>query len=358
MAGVSIPKIPSRLLTLDYLRGYFIVTIIVDHLSRWPSIFGVMSGHALLWVTAAEGFVIISGLLIGYIRGFKNREQPLSVISKKLLRRAGLLYVWSIISSFAYIAIIWYISLKGGAPTPPFAMNDWLDVVIRTVTLQYTNVWVFFLTYYAIFLAASPLAVWLMRRGKAWLVVVISLALLALGWQLGNQTLQWQALFFIPSAVGFHLESIHAWWFSLTKSRRISLTTTVWLLTASTIALSVICTFYAASIQSFADSLNGLFAKDTISLYRLVMAFLWFTGFLLLFAALHKWIDKWLGWLLGLVGSHSLTAYILHGLALCMISLFTVSGSNLVVNSLLDIVAIMIVWSLLKMSFVRAVIPR
>jgi len=354
---MPIPKIPSRLLTLDYLRGYFIVIIIIDHLSRWPSIFGLMSGHALLWVTAAEGFVIISGLLIGYIRGFKNKAQPLPTISKKLIKRAGLLYICSVISSLVYIAIIWYISLKGGAPTPPFIMNDWGDVILKTVTLQYTDDWVFFLTYYAIFLALSPIAVWLLRRGKAWLVVLISLAVLVLGWRLNNQTLQWQALFFIPSAVGYHLEGIHSWWFSLKKSRRLAATAAIWTLAASTITLSVICTFYAGNFQNFADSLNSLFAKDTISLYRLVMAFLWFTGFLLLFASLNKWIERWFGWLLGLIGSHSLTAYILHGLALCIISFFTFSDDNVLVNSLLGVIAVMIVWGLVKMPFVRAVVP-
>ncbi len=355
---MPVPKIPSRLLTLDYLRGYFIVTIIVDHLSRWPSIFGVMSGHALLWVTAAEGFVIISGLLIGYIRGFKNRAQPLSTINNKLVRRAVLLYVWSVISSLAYVAIIWYVHLKGGAPTPPFAFNNWGDVILKTVTLQYTNVWVFFLTYYAIFLAVSPLAVWLLRQGRAWLVVTISLAVLALGWRLGNQTLQWQALFFIPSVVGYHLEAIHSWWFSLKKSRRHTITASIWILTILTISVSVICTYYPTGIESLASSLNGLFAKDSISIYRMLMAFLWFTGYLLFFSTIKNWLEKWFGWLLGLIGSHSLTAYILHGVALCIISYFTISGSDLVVNSLLGIVAIMIVWSLVRMPAVRAVIPR
>ncbi len=355
---MSIPKIPSRLLTLDYLRGYFIVTIIIDHLSRWPSIFGVMSGHALLWVTAAEGFVIISGLLIGYIRGQKNKSQPIIITSKKLIKRAGLLYLWSIISSLFYVAVIWYVSLKGGAPTPPFTMNDWGDVILKTVTLQYTNTWVFFLTYYAIFLAVSPVAVWLLRHGKAWLVVLISLSILALGWRLNNQTMQWQALFFIPSAVGYYLENIHNWWFRLKESRRRLATITIWSLSALTITLSVICTFYASNFPVFADSLNSLFVKDTISLYRLAMAFLWFTGFILLFARLHNWIKRWFDWLLSLIGSHSLTAYILHGVALCVISFFTISGNNIIVNSLLGIVAVMIVWGLVKSPYVRAIIPR
>jgi hypothetical protein len=349
----------KRLLSLDYLRGFFIVIIIVDHLSRWPSLFGLFSGHALLWVTAAEGFVIISGLLVGYIRGFKNRNQSLKAISIKLLKRSGILYLWVLISSYFYTAILWFIPLKGGAPKIDFdSPSDWLSLVTQTASLQSTYVWVHFLTLYAVFLAAAPIAVWMLRQGKAWLVVVVSLIFLALGWKTQIQIMQWQALFFIPSAVGYHLEDIRTWWQQLAGKRRNSIQTFVWLLTFSTIILSALCTFYPTTIGPLADNLNSLFAKDTISIYRLLTAFLWFTGYLLMFNALSKYIKKWLGWLLEPIGSHSLTAYILHGIALITVSYFTVSGDNVVINSLLGTFCILAVWAMLRIPFVLKVIPR
>lgn len=67
----------NRLDYLDYLRGYFVVVIITDHLWRYPSLFSLITGEARLWMTAAEGFVMISGFLIGYVRGFKGRKNPL-----------------------------------------------------------------------------------------------------------------------------------------------------------------------------------------------------------------------------------------------------------------------------------------
>src|SRR6478752_2733089 len=97
------PTIPassaSRFLALDYLRGFFIIVIIVDHLWRWPSLFEFISGRGELWSSAAQGFIIISGLLIGYIRGYKNRDQPLWGITKKLLKRGLTLYVWMFITT-------------------------------------------------------------------------------------------------------------------------------------------------------------------------------------------------------------------------------------------------------------------
>lgn len=347
------------MLVLDYLRGFFIIVIIADHLSRWPSIFGLFSGHALLWVTAAEGFVIISGLLVGYIRGFKNRSQSLKQISAKLLHRAGILYLWSVLASLFYTAVLWYLPLKGGSPGLDFdSPSDILNLLTQTASLKSTYVWVHFLTLYAVFLAVAPIAVWMLRQGKAWIVIATSLAVLILGWQTHIETLQWQALFFIPSAIGYHLEDIRTWWQKLPSPRRRLTQVAIWLLTASTIILSTIATFHPAVIGSLADSLNSLFAKDTISIYRLLMAFLWFTGYLLLFNTLSKYIGRWLGWLLEPIGSHSLTAYILHGLTLITVSYFTVSGNNVVINSLLGAFCILMVWVMLKIPLVQKIIPH
>jgi len=344
--------------TLDHLRGFFIITIIVDHLSRFPSLFGLLSGKALVWVTAAEGFIAISGLLVGYVRGYKNRHLPLRTVSLTLLRRAGLLYAWSLIASIVYVAIIWYVPLQGGAPGTPMAKGDWTEFLAQLVTMRYTFVWVYFLTLYAAFLAVAPLAVWLLRKNLAWVVGLGSFALLALGWVTKVEILQWQFLFFIPSIAGFYLETIMAWWRARTKAIKLAISLATVTVTLATIALSVIFTYYSASFTQLAQYVNTtLFAKDSISLLRATAAFVWFTGYIFIFYALRNVITKAFNWLLIPVGTHSLTAYILHGLALCTVSLFTSSSDNFVINTLLGIAAILITWGLLKIPFVRRVIP-
>lgn len=350
-------KTKNRLETLDQLRGFFIVTIVIDHLSRYPTLFSFLSGNAQLWITAAEGFVSISGLLVGYVRGYKNRDLPLKEISSKLLRRAFLLYAWSIIASIVYVAIIWYIPLPGGAQDTPMPKGDWIEFLSELVTLRFTYVWVHFLTLYAIFLAASPLAVWLFRRNKAWVVGVLSFALLTLGWMTKSEALQWQFLFFIPSIVGFYLHKILAWWHGLKRSTKIAIAVTTVMLTAITITISALLTYYEP-LEPLGEPIKNIFyPKDSISLLRAATAFLWFTGYIFVFYSLRHVIKKRLNWLLIPVGTRSLTAYILHGLALCIISFFTIAGSNLWINTLLGIVAVMITWGLLKIPFVRRVVP-
>lgn len=351
-------KKQNRLETLDHLRGFFIIVIIVDHLSRWPSIFSLISGKALLWVTAAEGFVAISGLLVGYVRGYKNLALPFKDVSIKLLRRALLLYIWSLIASIAYVAVIWNVRLEGGSPSTPMPQGDWSTFLFQLITMQYTWIWVHFLTLYALFLAASPIAIWFFRRNQAWIVALISFALLVVGWITKSEALQWQFLFFIPSIVGFYFHTIQAWWKNLGKKRQTVIATATVALTVATILLSVFFTYYAQAFQDTANYLNNvLFAKDSISLLRACLAFAWFIGFMFAFCKLRGVISKYLNWLLIPIGTHSLTAYILHGVALCIISFFTTSGDNYVVNSLLGLVAVLLTWGLLKIPLVRRVIP-
>jgi hypothetical protein len=348
----------SRLETLDHLRGFFIVTIVVDHLSRFPSLFSILSGQAILWVTAAEGFVGISGLLIGYIRGYKNRNDPFKDVAFKLLRRGGILYLWSLIASIGYVAIIWYIPLKGGFPSTPMPVGDWREFLTELVTLQYTYVWVHFLALYALFLAASPIAIWLFRRNLAWAVGVISFVLLIIGWMTKMEALQWQFLFFIPSIIGFYLQSILTWWHALKRSTQITIATTTVGFTIVTIAMSVIFTYYDSAFESIANSVSdGIFAKDSVSLARTGLAFLWFTGYMFVFYKFRHFIKRFFSWLLIPAGTRSLTAYILHGVSLCIISYFTIGGDNFWVNTFLGIVAVMITWGLLKIPFVRRVVP-
>ena len=350
-------KKQNRLETLDHLRGFFIIVIIIDHLARWPTMLHIFTGKALLWVTAAEGFVAISGLLVGYVRGYKNRALPFKIVSFKLLKRAGLLYIWSLIASIAYVAMIWYVPLNGGSPSTPMAVGDWATFLTQLITMQYTFVWVHFLTLYALFLAASPIAIWLLRKGLAWLLAIISFGLLALGWATQLEALQWQFLFFIPAIAGFYLTNILNWWHGLTKGKRLTIAISSVGLTAVTIIFSTILMFYAQNFQDFANQVNMLFAKESISLLRAAMAFLWFTGFMFVFYALRHVIAKYLNWLLIPIGTHSLTAYILHGMALVIISALTVSSESNIVNTLLSLGAILIVWILLKIPFVRRVVP-
>lgn len=348
----------ERFHALDLLRGFFIVVIIWDHLSRWPSFFAAISGKALLWVTAAEGFVIISGLLVGYIRGYKSKELPFKKVAFTLWRRALTLYIWAVLASIIYTAVMWHVSLVGGAPGMPIDKDNWGELIIESITLNYTFLWVYFLKLYALFLAAAPLAVWLLRKGHAWVVALVSFALLCLGWLLHDEVLQWQFLFFIPAVVGYFIPAIRSWWKARTRRVRQNSTALLINITILTIIISYIGVYHPAASSTINWITTALFAKDSISLFRAAVAFVWFTTYLLVFIRLEKYIQRWFGWLLMPIGTHSLTAYILHGAAIIGISYLFATSENIFVNTLLGILALLTVWIMLKIPGINRVIPR
>jgi len=59
----------KRNLKLDLLRGFFITIMLVDHVTFYvgKNIFYYLNGSGNLWVSPAEGFVFISGYMVGFI---------------------------------------------------------------------------------------------------------------------------------------------------------------------------------------------------------------------------------------------------------------------------------------------------
>src|SRR6185369_9293902 len=92
----------SRDLALDLLRGYFLVVIMIDHLRYAANPLYLVSGRQSLWVTAAEGFILISGFLVGMLRGDEARTAGLASATRHLVRRAGVLALWCAVLTIAF----------------------------------------------------------------------------------------------------------------------------------------------------------------------------------------------------------------------------------------------------------------
>src|SRR5689334_18236761 len=58
----------SRDLRLDFLRGFAVLAMVVDHIGG-PSWLYALTGGNKFYTSAAEGFIFISGLLVGVVYG-------------------------------------------------------------------------------------------------------------------------------------------------------------------------------------------------------------------------------------------------------------------------------------------------
>lgn len=351
----TIPKATSsRILALDYLRGFFIIIIISDHLWRWPNLFELLSGRGELWSSAAEGFVIISGLLVGYIRGYKNRNQPLLTVSKKLIARGIMLYIWMIITTLLLVSASWLLDFEGSMAYVPIPEDHWSELILSVLRLDYVHTLTHFLYLYAIFLVISPLAIWLLRRSKYWIVALTSMVIWAFGIRDGIEWMQWQILFFIPAVGGFYFEPLIKYYRMLSKKLRYILRLSLISITLLTVILAEIKVL--SQVPGTYQSI--LFGRDPITLATVFISFLWFLGLLSLFQYLLPWLKKWLGWLLLTFGERSLTAYILHIVPLVLCALLFKATTNIFVNTLLSLSCILFTWGLLKIPYINKVIPR
>jgi hypothetical protein len=356
---VSTPIAPKsatkpRIDAFDYLRGFFIVVIIIDHLWRWPNIFQYVSGRGELWVSAAEGFVIISGLLVGYIRGYKNRKQPLKEVSATLVKRGILLYLWMIITTISLVTVSWLLHFKGSIAHFPEPNGDWWGLIGNVLRLDFVHTLTHFLYLYAIFLVLSPLVIWLLRKGAWWIVGVASLALWYIGFISHIEWLQWQVLFFIPSIAGFYMDAILARLQQLSKTMRRLLQYGFISITAATLLLSVVL-ILPAEPGIFQHT---LFSREPLAFERIIFAFIWFIGLLSLFQLLMPLLKRYLGWLLSVFGGHSLTAYIVHIVPLMICQLVVANTNSFWINSLLAVICVLLTWSILKIPYINKVIPR
>lgn len=369
------PKLKARrIFELDLIRGFFIIVIILDHMQRWPSPFLYITGEGRLWVTAAEGFFIISGLLIGYLRAYKEASKPLLPIAKKLWKRAGMLWVWSVIITFIVVSLS--IILPGdGAMMPKLPASEQvasLPIYIwNVISQQYASDWIYFLRMYAIVLALTPVFLWLLRHGQ-WLIAMLIMTLsyaVTIAFGLEEATMQWQLLFFGAALVGWKFEAILAWFASRPKLRYSFLV----FLMSTTLATMTLSFFFVhgwnvvEQPQGFMNRedyiatrqiLDPLFTNNPMTIWRILLAFVWFGGVLSLFHIIKRPLQAAFGWLLMEFGQYSLTAYCLQALLLGFaVTFIPVSGSqptNFVVSCLL----LVGFWGIMKIPIVKKILPQ
>jgi hypothetical protein len=360
----------TRFVTLDILRGFFMLVIIIDHLNRWPSLLAWVTGQGRLWVSAGEGFFIISGILVGYTRGYKKLNLPFKKVVGLLYSRAALLYLSAVIAS----ALLLLLTLQGTFPAelqPSVVVpkNSLTAAVWQILTLRYVFEWVYFLKLYIAALVMAPLAIWLLRKRQTFLVALLSVLTWALGIFVKQDWLQWQVLFFIPATLGFHLVDIRLGWQTLSSQTQGKIKWGVWIASGLTLLLSCFWVFgwelvkgphAMMSFDSYLSArrtIDPLFAKVQLSMGRILLAFVWFTGLYLLVSHFENSITKWIGKFLIPFGQRSLTFYILHGFILMPIQIFAPMSSNQFYNLALGLSLVIMVFALGKNKILQKVIP-
>jgi hypothetical protein len=359
-----------RDLRLDLLRGFCIFVMVIDHIGGL-SPFRAITGNNTFFVSAAEGFVFISGLLFGEIYRKVAERDGFGAATRKALQRAGKLYVLTFILTFglAYLSAPtrWpWVSQEEMANPLRFAFN----VLALRRSYFFTDI----LVMYTLLIAGSPVVLWLLRRGWTAAVIAGSWALWTayqLAPELATQPLPtvtsfhpaaWQLFWVHAMVIGFHRDSVLPWLRAL--PRRL-LVPALGLLSGALVAIYVT---RGALIEPLiaGDSwavLEEAFNKNPVRPGRVLAAAVVFPLAFLIVTHLWQPLRRAIGWLLLPLGQHSLYSYVMH-LPLIVLAVWVyawpagVTPVEQLMNAGVQAVAILLLWVMIRTRFLFRIFPH
>jgi hypothetical protein len=160
---------------IDAMRGLAIVSMVAAHTASGSWLHRLT--HFPVWADAAFAFVFLSGLVLGIVsrRARDARGKPAAL---RMLRRAAVLYVVQL-GLLLIALVVSSIAPRASQLPDPDRFGGWADVLFLAGTLQLPARELDILPMYVVLMLAAALAVVLLHRGLAWLVLTISAAVYA-----------------------------------------------------------------------------------------------------------------------------------------------------------------------------------
>ena len=365
-----------RDLRLDLLRGFCAFAMVVDHLGGASYLYPVTGGNQF-FVSAAEGFIFLSGLLVGLIYGPRVRRDGLAAVQGHLLRRAFVLYAVTIGLTFAFVGLSRLADMPWLQDVDPLTP----ELAVSILTLHRTYYLVDVMLLYTLLLVVSPLALLLLTTGRTWVVLLFSGGLWLLfqwfpvaaqvPWTIvNNDTFRvsaWQVWFFGGMVIGYHRSRI---WRILGRVPPLLAILVLAALAALLVQLHLSDGALLAGVLGAPDgapsgpaALEALFGKESARVGRLLAFAVFFP--LLYLALTHLWgpVQGLTGWLLIPFGQNALYVYAMHLFAVYLAALilpFVPAFDRLDAahNTALQVAMVLLIWALVKREVLFDVLPR
>jgi hypothetical protein len=394
-AGVS-----ARDTRIDMLRGMAIVFVVVNHVGL-TSLFQLLTQETIGVVSGAELFVLLSGAVLGLVYGPKVKDQLGDVVDRTS-KRAWKLYVSALVVVLAVYAIsrlpfvdaqaVTTFTDQGTGATGEGGAGATYDLyagmeglfqypvpahLIPSVFLLQIGPWQFnVMGLYVILLALSPLVLMALARGRAWLVLLISLGLYALGttarlrllpsqFEDSFPLLVWQVLFVLGMVAGYYRKQLVAWFAA--PSRR----PVLWACVLLTVAFAVFSwsgPYFTNAYDlrlallpeaTFRTVYDDYFERTFLRPGRLLNVLLVVITAYALLSAYWKPLERALGWFLVPLGQATLYVFIVHVfLILAAANVPALQQGNLWLNSVAYVVILALLWIMVRTRFLFRIIPR
>jgi hypothetical protein len=216
----------TRDVRIDWLRGLAMTCVIVNH-SRLSSLLSWFSYERFWIVTAAEVFVVLSGVVLGMVYGRRLARDGWRAVVRGLGRRALLLYgafvgvTMSVLALAAMgVDVAFLVPTDGETAEWFLAPSAMTTSAWRDVLFMRAGPWPFEIIGLYVWLVAAAIPCLLILRRAGWRVVLAASwalylwyrvephAITASGFEMAFPLLAWQLLFVHGIVIGYHRRDI------------------------------------------------------------------------------------------------------------------------------------------------------
>ncbi|EEK7630311.1 OpgC domain-containing protein [Salmonella enterica] len=380
----------ARDLRIDFMRGIALVMMVVAH-TEVMSIFNIFTWERFGLTTGAEGFVILSGFMLGMLNRVRLQKAVLLTISWGLYLRAWKIYRVNIIIiiSFLLLGSLPFINVfevthfsdrYAGTtwalyPVTPQIKETWFNIVLY---LQIGPHQTQILGLYIFLLLLSPLFLGMLQQGKVyWL---LGLSLLVYGcWQrwpvrvtpsefeFAFPLLAWQFIFVLGMSCGWYKEELLS--FARTPPGKMAVATLVVVaLILGFVAQNHTNPFMPPALllhiippAEFNAFYHTWAAKNGLGPIRVLNDISLMVAVYLLLTRCWQPLYRLAGWFLIPLGQRSLYTFILHVYVVLAVSQFVTFDlwrQDWVVNTLIHAVALGVLWLMAKYNVAARWIPN
>lgn len=373
---------------IDFIRGAVMMILIVVHIDIF-SIYNFLAWERFGVITGAEGFVLLSGAVLGMVNRRRIAQNGWQSASAHLFDRSFQLYRVSlaVIISVPIIHVIPHIdatavmTFKGTMSQKIYQLYpawSWgvQKVFANIVLLKHSPHQFQVLGLYIILLLMGPFALWLIVKGRFKLLLALSwivyIANSGYHWRpTGAQfehafpVLSWQLLFFNGLVLGYYREEI--WKFFHSKMGKIlfgfiTLLFFAFLFFTYNNPMPQLPEWVKLSIipqSTFWEYYNLFFKKNTLGYGRVINDFVVLIVAYGVLSYAWKPINKIFGWFLVPIGQASLYVFIWHVYFCILIANIAIfDQNNIWINTLGHTFVFLTIWELVKKRVLFSIIPR
>jgi len=373
---------------IDYIRGAVMTILIVVHIDIF-SIYNYIAWERLGVISGAEGFVLLSGVVLGIVNRTRILHDGWHKASVHLVDRSLQLYRISlfvivsvpILHTLPYIDATVTMTFKDGLSKILYQLYplwswDFNTILANILLLKHAPHQFQVLGLYIVLLLVAPFALWLIEHKRFKLLLALSwfFYIVNSGYHLrptGAQfeyafpVLSWQLLFVHGLVLGYYKEEV--WKFFHTQIGKILfgflvLLFLLFLFFTYNNPMPQIPVWLKLSIippETFYKYYNMFFMKNTLGYGRIINDFVMLIVSYALLSYFWKPIHRLFGWFFIPIGKSSLYIFIWHIYFCILIANLSIFEQNdIFINTLGHTFVLIALWILVKKRVLFSIIPR